>query len=192
MNCLRWWVVWNDDLFDMMSCLRWSVIIFCTRCEVTNGAFLACYRNEDQSLLTLSLADGQVFKSTSIQVNTHLYVIHCEQSDSWKKWNGFFFKRITSVLWCKKLLFWWPGESHLLRPSLYEHNNSYQNMSTLTFYYVTMFTMFYYVTMLKCYCFKCLNRFWVWKQQEMLPWKQWWRRRSPLFSWELLRITWLW
>nr|XP_022343072.1 ER membrane protein complex subunit 1-like isoform X1 [Crassostrea virginica] len=39
-----------------------------TRCEVTNGAFLACYRNEDQSLLTLSLADGQVFKSTSIQV----------------------------------------------------------------------------------------------------------------------------
>ena len=91
MSCLKWWLVWDDDLFDMMSCLRWWVIIFCTRCEVTNGAFLACYRNEDQSLLTLSLADGQVFKSTSIQVNTHLYVIHCEQSDSWKKWNGFFF-----------------------------------------------------------------------------------------------------
>ena len=90
MSCLgwrhfwRWWVVWDYELFEMMSCLRWWVVIFCTRCEATNGAFLACYRNEDQSLLTLSLADGQVFKSTSIQVNTHLHVIHCEQSDSWK------------------------------------------------------------------------------------------------------------
>ncbi|XP_065936544.1 ER membrane protein complex subunit 1 isoform X2 [Magallana gigas] len=39
-----------------------------TQCEVTNGGVLICYRSEDQSVQTLTLTDGQVFKSTSLQI----------------------------------------------------------------------------------------------------------------------------
>ncbi|XP_056008838.1 ER membrane protein complex subunit 1-like isoform X2 [Ostrea edulis] len=39
-----------------------------TKCVVSSGGFLVCYRHEDQNLLTLNLADGQTFKSTSLQI----------------------------------------------------------------------------------------------------------------------------